>query len=64
MTSRVTLFVDRKNTSSEAQKLLKAAKIPYETVHSHGVNLPKAQYNHFSYNGIAGVRFLVKSMGK
>ena len=64
MASRVTLFVDRKNSSSKAQELLKEANIPFEKVHSHGVNLPKAQYNNFSYNGVAGIHFLVKSMGK
>jgi len=64
MTSIVTLLVDGKDVSREAQKLLRDADIPFNKVFGHGVNLPKAQYNHISYIGISGIQLLVNSMAK
>lgn len=64
MASKITLLVDGKYASNQAESLLKEAKIPFKRVQGHGVNLPKAQYNHFSYNGMNGIQFLVKSIKK
>ncbi len=64
MALKVTLLVDGKSSSDQAQDILLQANIPFRKVYGHGVNLPKAQYNHVSYNGVTGIRFLVKSMGK
>lgn len=64
MYSKVTLLVDGKYASNQAATLLKKANIPFRKVHGHGVNLPKAHYNHFSFDGISGIQFLVKSMKK
>jgi hypothetical protein len=64
MESKITLLLDGENASKQAQEILNKANIPFKKVYGHGVNLPKAQYMHVSYNGISGIQFLVRSMGK
>lgn len=62
MATKITLLVDGKNTSNQAQVILNKANIPFKRVYGHGVNLPKAHYNNVSYNGIAGIQLLAKSL--